>query len=547
MSVNINLKPTTPTAPSSPPLLNYQSSQSPPKVPLNFKSSEFVSKLLAATPPYLYNIPLIPQNFFFSEMLKSFVHARNHHNLGKTGYQDQSPHIGGKKGRKRLWQDVSTTTNSNNTNYLSPKHNCLTEDVKKVEPLELTKNSNKQTTGGGNHAFKKLLKKPRVDFLGHKGDLKQETQGQNFDQSYPMMPPPIPGPLPGGTHNGLQGSSPGVNQVIPGFNSGLDAELNKLSPFWNYWNNQQNSLNLQNQLQNSGFDPLHFFIDLRVSGHIYDKKLCTEAVNANEPLNLQKSNIGSNEIHSNGEMNEENNNEIDGKCVKSETDEKKVIKTEQEQTNKKENDENQVQNARNENLSSAFKFPNNNNNNNNDEIDNQNVNRRMKGNMKSKTNYGMNYILNNLPKIYKNFNEQTAVHEDMDHEYGNNFEEAATKNLKYLKSYHNNLRCDKNVYTFQNNYEHFSKVIGEQQQSNSNKTNQESIEEDQEKTDENKLSHVHTDIADVGKDSSDDDANYGDMRNDFVDVENSESDLDDNGNSEDEFHTRRDPCETARE
>lgn len=40
------------------------------------RNGDLVSLLLAATPPYLYNIPLVPQTFFFSEMLKSFVQAK---------------------------------------------------------------------------------------------------------------------------------------------------------------------------------------------------------------------------------------------------------------------------------------------------------------------------------------------------------------------------------------------------------------------------------------------------------------------------------------
>ena len=44
--------------------------------PSDVRNGDLVSLLLAATPPYLYNIPLVPQTFFFSEMLKSFVQAK---------------------------------------------------------------------------------------------------------------------------------------------------------------------------------------------------------------------------------------------------------------------------------------------------------------------------------------------------------------------------------------------------------------------------------------------------------------------------------------
>lgn len=120
-------------------------------------------------------------------------------------------------GRKRVWQDMSTT-GANNNNYLTSNQNHC--DVKKVEPLELTKSANNVNPGlakhhspvsGGSHAFKKLLKKTRADFLGLKqGDgLKQELQNQNFDPAYAMMPPP-PGAPVGGPH-GI-GPNPGELQ-----------------------------------------------------------------------------------------------------------------------------------------------------------------------------------------------------------------------------------------------------------------------------------------------------------------------------------------------
>ena len=39
----------------------------------HLRSNDLVSKLLAATPPYLYAVPPAPHSFFFSEMLRSFV------------------------------------------------------------------------------------------------------------------------------------------------------------------------------------------------------------------------------------------------------------------------------------------------------------------------------------------------------------------------------------------------------------------------------------------------------------------------------------------
>lgn len=96
-----------------------------------------------------------------------------------------------------------------NNNYLQP--NC-NKDVKKSEPLELTKSSNTMTTqtlpspaSHQTHAFKKLLKKNKTDFGNHKfADLKQEVGNQNVDPAYNMMPPPIAASVP---H--VMGSNPG--------------------------------------------------------------------------------------------------------------------------------------------------------------------------------------------------------------------------------------------------------------------------------------------------------------------------------------------------
>lgn len=328
---------------------------------------------------------------------------------------------------------------------------------------------------------------------------------------------------------------PGINQSLPGLPDLSDVTgLNKFSPFWNYWNSQQN-LSFQNQ--GAGFDPLHFFIDLRVSGHIYDKKLYTEGVN--EPLNLQKQNFGANEgmdekpekPNTNEEDAEEANskNETNNKFKDNDNDDKKVIKQEDEHDNDKLRDE--VSSARNDvRTESAFDIPN--------DID-RNLDRRTKGvKNKTKTNYGINYILNNLPKIYKSLDDD-KIDKVQENETGTN--------LKYLKSYHNNLR-NKSVYTFQNNYEHFAKtnmesnVIG-------NKLNQ--VQHNQthsldgkvkERTDDVKMDYPGNEPCphlEVTKDSSDEEE-YRDVRNDFVDVENSESELEENNNSEDEFPVRQD-------
>lgn len=58
--------------------------------PSDVRNGDLVSLLLAATPPYLYNMPLVPQSFFFSEMLRSFVQAKAERQNIKSHHQVRS-------------------------------------------------------------------------------------------------------------------------------------------------------------------------------------------------------------------------------------------------------------------------------------------------------------------------------------------------------------------------------------------------------------------------------------------------------------------------
>jgi hypothetical protein len=74
------------------------------KTPASLSSGDLVSRLLAATPPYLYNVPLTPHSFFFSEMLRSFVQAKTEASAaggGSGGGASNAP-----RRRKRSWRDA---------------------------------------------------------------------------------------------------------------------------------------------------------------------------------------------------------------------------------------------------------------------------------------------------------------------------------------------------------------------------------------------------------------------------------------------------------
>lgn len=186
------------------------SSETPSTVKPDYRNADLVSRLLAATPPYLYNMPLVPNSFFFSEMLRSFVQAKTNN--------PTLPHSGNRRGRKRSWRESK----------LQPPND---------KPLELTTTS-KPTTPPP---------KP----------------------SSPQLQPPPP-PLAFPPCNLLPVPSPSESMLPP-------------APLWYP---PLYPPNLPPQPYN--FDPLHFFIDLRVSGHIWDRKPEKDLPSpSGEPLNLQ--------------------------------------------------------------------------------------------------------------------------------------------------------------------------------------------------------------------------------------------------------------------
>nr|XP_018898089.1 PREDICTED: uncharacterized protein LOC109031180 [Bemisia tabaci] len=89
---------------------NYPREPSPMGPKPDCRSGDLVSRLLAATPPYLYNIPVGPQNFFFSEMLRGFVHARAAAPApppkDSTLSLGPPPPPGSRRGRKRSWKEA---------------------------------------------------------------------------------------------------------------------------------------------------------------------------------------------------------------------------------------------------------------------------------------------------------------------------------------------------------------------------------------------------------------------------------------------------------
>lgn len=193
--------------------------------PLEFRNTDLVSRLLAATPPYLYNMSLLPNTYFFSEMLRSFVQAKAERNSAVL-------HPPMRRSRKRTWSATRAECyqKSNAETKAEEKQDTsadwMIKSNKKLEenPLELT--TNKPETSDSYHSKLETFT-PKVEttvseqmYRNLHPNLTQEGNSTNL-----VLPPPPPMWYP---------------------------PLYPAPPY--------------------GIDPLHFFIDLRVSGHIYDGK-----------------------------------------------------------------------------------------------------------------------------------------------------------------------------------------------------------------------------------------------------------------------------------
>jgi len=99
------------------------------KTPASLSGGDLVSRLLAATPPYLYNVPLTPHSFFFSEMLRSFVQAKAEASSASGGGGGGGGGNGGggstpnaPRRRKRSWRDARDRPLELTTKERPPHH-----------------------------------------------------------------------------------------------------------------------------------------------------------------------------------------------------------------------------------------------------------------------------------------------------------------------------------------------------------------------------------------------------------------------------------------
>lgn len=178
--------------------------------PLDFRNTELVSRLLAATPPYLYNMSLLPNSYFFSEMLRSLVQAKQENAANAESMMASSIHS--RRSRKRPWLISRQEETSKHIPKVEKTEiaDWAKPPVEKPSPIELVRKSPNSRTLEDSKTY---LKEKHTPFEHVQPD--QPNPGLVLPPAPPIWFPPI----------------------YP-------------SPY---------------------MDPLHFFIDLRVSGHIYDK------------------------------------------------------------------------------------------------------------------------------------------------------------------------------------------------------------------------------------------------------------------------------------
>lgn len=227
------------------------------------RNAELVSRLLAATPPYLYSaLPLQPHAFFFSEMLRSFVNAR--HGCRPPHYHrrfKRRPQKYFSENENEPWQRRNEHWSSKDDEKKDP------ETLRPEVPLELTVDKHTRRFG---------------DLSPHRISPKPELTKSNGSPGPPGRPSSF---VDVGTEEGLAKPSPCVGRPSEVAFSPSNLILPPPPPMWYppIYNPQ------------FGVDPLNFFIDLRVSGHIYDRKRAmTEGLepNINQEMRSEEHNTG---------------------------------------------------------------------------------------------------------------------------------------------------------------------------------------------------------------------------------------------------------------
>ncbi|KAF7997470.1 hypothetical protein HCN44_006041 [Aphidius gifuensis] len=321
------------------------------KTPSTLSGGDLVSRLLAATPPYLYNLPMTPHSFYFSEMLRSFVQAKSDtttststpiptttssssssfttNGITSLSSAASTSPPGPSRRRKRTWRDtrdrpLELTTkekyhNSNNNNNLHQNHhiqnlNITNDKYFHHDTIDNNKcNNNDCKTqiydGKINYTTSDVLKQVddnRNDFTKQSRNFYDDSSrlfGSEQTNQHDLFDNKIKIDDDNTNERKLNDEHLKLNHDIL-YNeqkTKIDYSTRNYTttttiptiPAIGDHNNINKNFNIGQNIQNPsefmpnplwyppypipqsypGIDPLHFFIDLRVSGHIWDRKL----------------------------------------------------------------------------------------------------------------------------------------------------------------------------------------------------------------------------------------------------------------------------------
>lgn len=247
-----------------------------PRMRLNtptFPGQDLVNKFIAATPSYMYS-PIAGQHtFYFSELLRSLSQAKKAEliNLSREAavqqqqqqQQSQNLQVNRKTGRKRGWNqlrnegtEVGGSCNiSDRPLELTSKHSAFIPRC--ASPIKKSESPVSNASDTANNA-----KQPR--FLC---DENQKRESKSASPEVEVTDSHSPGPA----NNSSNGTSDMILPPVP--------------PAW-----------YPNLYPPYGIDPANFFVDLRVSGHIFERKreLAAQALKTVAGINNNNNNNNNN-------------------------------------------------------------------------------------------------------------------------------------------------------------------------------------------------------------------------------------------------------------
>ncbi|XP_017091401.2 uncharacterized protein [Drosophila bipectinata] len=229
------------------------------------RNQDYVSRLMAATPPYLYSAPVGPNNFFFSDMLRSLVQARNNETARVLQLQQQQQQQAQQQQQQQAQQQAALVRRPRKRSW---SHRPYYEQLRERRDAEEKQHHHQQQQLQQNMAPEKPLELTNKAIAPY-GYPKMETKPTTTAPPAPPAPTSAPAPptstaanggknasLGGAVDSVLQDNTPPAASLPP-----QDLVLPPPPPVW-----------YPPLYAPYGIDPLHFFIDLRVSGHIYDRK-----------------------------------------------------------------------------------------------------------------------------------------------------------------------------------------------------------------------------------------------------------------------------------